>query len=73
MQVEVLQKTSLLRKGPHHPLKFLTERIHLRQSHFTGYPHEILYLTSSDLISLKLLHFWSLPQTQALEITKSKS
>lgn len=74
MQVDVLQKISLLRRGPHHPPKFLTERIHPRQSHFTGYSHEMLYLMSSDLISLQLLHFWSLPQMQALEkITKRKS
>lgn len=64
-----------LRKGPSHPLKFLTERIHpgqlveshLLKSHFTGYPHEILCLMSSDLISIKLLHFSSLPAIQALE------
>lgn len=50
MQVDMLQKTSSLRRGPPHPLKFLTERIHpgqlvesnLSKSHFTGYPHENL-------------------------------
>lgn len=82
MQVDVLQKTSSLRRGPPHPLKFLMERIHpgqlveshLSQSHFTEYPCENLCLTSSDLISLKLLHFWSSPQIQALEeVTKCKS
>lgn len=52
MHVEMLQKTSSLRRGPPHPLKFLTERIHpgqlvesnLSKSHFTGYPHENLCL-----------------------------
>lgn len=41
--------------------------------HFTGYTHEILSLTRSELIRVRLFGFWSLSQMQALEeITKHK-